>query len=55
MNDEAELYIQRAENELVAAQMLFDISSRNRCFADPEYFTQVIATSDAFLDYFFRL
>ncbi|MBS3114990.1 HEPN domain-containing protein [Candidatus Woesearchaeota archaeon] len=27
MNDEAELYIQRAENELVAAQMLFDISS----------------------------
>ena len=27
MNDESELYIQRAENELVAAQMLFDISS----------------------------
>ena len=27
MNDDAELYIQRAENELVAAQMLFDISS----------------------------
>ena len=27
MNDEAELYLQRAENELVAAQMLFDISS----------------------------
>ena len=26
-------------------------SCRNRCFADPEYFTQVIATSDAFLDY----
>lgn len=26
MNDEAELYLQRAENELVAAQMLFDIS-----------------------------
>ena len=27
MNDESELYIQRAENELIAAQMLFDISS----------------------------
>ena len=27
MNDEVELYLQRAENELVAAQMLFDISS----------------------------
>ncbi|MEW5896657.1 MAG: hypothetical protein AB1668_03125 [Nanoarchaeota archaeon] len=27
MNDEAELYLQRAENELVAAQMLFDVSS----------------------------
>ncbi len=27
MNDEAELYLQRAENELVTAQMLFDISS----------------------------
>ena len=27
MNDEAELYLQRAGNELVAAQMLFDISS----------------------------
>ena len=27
MNDEAGLYLQRAENELVAAQMLFDISS----------------------------
>ena len=27
MSDEAELYLQRAENELVAAQMLFDISS----------------------------
>ncbi len=26
MSDEAELYLQRAENELVAAQMLFDIS-----------------------------
>jgi len=26
MNDEAELYLQRAENELVAAQMLFDKS-----------------------------
>ena len=26
MNDEAELYLQRAENELVAAQLLFDIS-----------------------------
>ena len=30
MNDEAELYLQRAENELVAAQMLFDISSNPR-------------------------
>ena len=27
MNGEAELYLQRAENELIAAQMLFDISS----------------------------
>ena len=27
MNDEAELYLQRAENELVTAQMLFDISA----------------------------
>ena len=27
MNGEPELYLQRAENELVAAQMLFDISS----------------------------
>ena len=27
MSDEAELYLQRAENELVAAQMLFEISS----------------------------
>ena len=27
MSDEAELYIQRAENELVIAQMLFEISS----------------------------
>lgn len=27
MSDEAELYLQRAENELVAAQMLFDVSS----------------------------
>ena len=27
MNDETELYLQRAENELVAAQILFDISS----------------------------
>ena len=27
MNDKAELYLQRAENELVAAQMLFDISN----------------------------
>ena len=26
MNDEAELYLQRAENELIAAQILFDIS-----------------------------
>ena len=29
MSDEAELYLQRAENELVAAQMLFDISSNS--------------------------
>ena len=27
MNDEAELYLQRAENELVTAQMLFDVSN----------------------------
>ena len=27
MNDETELYIQRAENELVTAQLLFDVSS----------------------------
>ena len=27
MSDEAELYLQRSENELVAAQMLFDVSS----------------------------
>ena len=27
MSDEAKLYLQRAENELVAAQMLFDVSS----------------------------
>ncbi|MBI2144105.1 HEPN domain-containing protein [Candidatus Woesearchaeota archaeon] len=27
MNDETELYLQRAENELVAAQLLFDVSS----------------------------
>lgn len=27
MSDEAELYLQRAENELVAAQILFDVSS----------------------------
>ncbi len=29
MNDEAKLYIQRAENELIAAQMLFDVSSNS--------------------------
>ena len=27
MSDEAELYLQRAENELVAAQMLFEVSN----------------------------
>jgi len=27
MNDEAELYLQRAENEFVVAKMLFDVSS----------------------------
>ena len=27
MSDEAELYLQRAENELVAAQMLFKVSN----------------------------
>lgn len=27
MNDDAELYIQRAENELIVAQMLFEVSS----------------------------
>lgn len=26
MNDEAELYLLRAENELIAAQMLFEVS-----------------------------
>jgi len=26
MNGDAELYLQRAENELIAAQMLFEIS-----------------------------
>lgn len=30
MNDEAELYLQRAETELVAAKMLFDISSNQK-------------------------
>jgi len=29
MNDEADLYLQRAENELVAAEMLFNISSNS--------------------------
>ena len=29
MNDEAKLYLQRAENELVAANILFDISSNS--------------------------
>jgi len=29
MSDEAELYLQRAENELVAAQMLFEVSSNS--------------------------
>ncbi len=27
MNEESELYLQRAENELIAAQMMFDISA----------------------------
>lgn len=27
MNDEAELYLQRAENELITAQLLFDVSN----------------------------
>jgi len=27
MNDEAELYLQRAENELITATMLFEVSS----------------------------
>ena len=27
MNDDSELYLQRAENELIAAQILFDVSS----------------------------
>ena len=27
MSDETDLYLQRAENELISAQMLFDISS----------------------------
>ncbi len=30
MSDEAELYLQRAENELIVAQMLFDISSNEK-------------------------
>ena len=30
MNGESELYLQRAENELIAAQMLFDISSNTQ-------------------------
>ena len=30
MNGETELYLQRAENELIAAQMLFDISSNTK-------------------------
>ena len=30
MNDESELYLQRAENELATAQMLFDISSNTK-------------------------
>ena len=30
MNGEIELYLQRAENELIAAQMLFDISSNTK-------------------------
>ena len=30
MSDEAELYLQRAENELIAAQMLFEVSSNPR-------------------------
>ncbi|MFH0701195.1 MAG: hypothetical protein V2A62_02040 [Candidatus Woesearchaeota archaeon] len=30
MNDEAELYLQRAENELVAAQIMFEISSNQK-------------------------
>ena len=29
MSDEAKLYLQRAENELVAAQMLFEVSSNS--------------------------
>jgi len=30
MSDESELYLQRAENEIVVAQMLFDISSNTK-------------------------
>lgn len=30
MNDQAELYLQRAENELIAAQMLFEISTNSK-------------------------
>ena len=30
MNDEAQLYIQRAENELVAAELLFEVSGNEQ-------------------------
>ncbi|MEK6969298.1 MAG: hypothetical protein AABW48_02625 [Nanoarchaeota archaeon] len=43
MNGEAELYLQRAENELVAAQMLFEVSSnpalQKEQFKLEKYFT----------------
>ena len=43
MSDETELYLQRAENELVAAQILFDISSNETLQKDQfkleKYFT----------------
>ena len=34
MNGETELYLQRAENELIAAQVLFDISSNTKLQRD---------------------
>src|SRR3989339_133700 len=58
MNDEAELYLQRAENELVVAQMLFDISSNQalqkeqfRLEKDFTFYSTVIGHSYYFIFY----